>query len=87
MTETRSAFLVWLGLLVLLAISAGTSRLDLGWANPAINLAVAGAKSLLILIVFMHLRRKSTLAGLVASAIVLWLAIMYTLVGADYLTR
>lgn len=87
MTETRSAFVVWLGLLVLLAISAATSRLDLGWANPAINLAVAGGKSVLILIVFIHLRRRSTLAGLVAGAIVLWLAIMYTLVSADYLTR
>jgi caa(3)-type oxidase subunit IV len=41
----------------------------------------------LILIVFMHLRRKSTLADMAAGAIVLWLAIMYTLVGADYLTR
>ncbi|HVZ13111.1 MAG TPA: cytochrome C oxidase subunit IV family protein [Bauldia sp.] len=87
MTETRSAIVTWVGLLVLLAITAASSRFDLGWGNVTINLAVAVAKALLILVVFMRLKANAIVLRLAAAATILWIGIMYVLVFADYASR
>lgn len=87
MTETRSAIFTWLGLLLLLAITAATSRFDLGWGNVAVNLAVAVAKAALILIVFMRLKANAVVLRLAAAATILWVGIMYALTFADYANR
>jgi cytochrome c oxidase subunit 4 len=87
MTETRSAIVTWIALMVLLAITAASSRFDLGWGNVTINLIVAIAKALLILIVFMRLKANAIVLRLAAAATVLWIGIMYVLVFADYASR
>ena len=87
MTENRIFLLTWIALLVLLSITAGSSQIDLGWANLTINLAVAAAKALLIMLFFMQLSEGSTLTRLAAGAMVLWLGILYVLSLADYATR
>jgi len=87
MSETRAAVLTWFALLLLLALTAGTSRFDLGWGNVTINLIVAVAKALLILVVFMQLKANAIVLRLAAAAIVLWLGIMYVLTFADYASR
>ena len=73
MTDNRTLLLTWIALLVLLSITAGSSRIDLGWANVTINLAAAAAKALLIMLFFMQLSKASTLTRLAAGAMVLWL--------------
>lgn len=78
---------VWLALLFLLVLTAGTSRLDLGAANVAINLAVAAAKAILILVFFMHLKAGAALPRLAAGVAALWIAILYALTTVDYLSR
>ncbi|HVY19843.1 MAG TPA: cytochrome C oxidase subunit IV family protein [Bauldia sp.] len=87
MTETRSAIFTWLGLLLLLAVTAATSRFDLGWGNVTINFAIAVAKAALILIVFMRLKANAVVLRLAAATTILWVAIMYVLTFADYANR
>lgn len=87
MTETRSALISYAALMVLLALTAASSRLDLGWGNLVINVAIAVAKALLILIVFMRLRSGPGLTRLAAGVMMLWLFILYALTFADYATR
>jgi cytochrome c oxidase subunit 4 len=87
MTGTRETVLTWLALLVLLALTAGSSRLDLGWANSTINLVIAVAKAALIAVVFMQLRRRDTLVRLVTGAAIVWLLILYSLTLVDYASR
>jgi cytochrome c oxidase subunit 4 len=87
MTETRSAFVTWIALMVLLAITAASSRFDLGWGNVTINLIVAVAKAVLILIVFMRLKANAIVLRLAAAAAILWIGIMYVLIFADYASR
>lgn len=85
--QFRFACLTWIGLLLLLALTAASSQMALGWANAAINLAIAAAKALLILIVFMGLQRDTLLPRLAAFGMLLWLIIMVALTLTDYLTR
>jgi cytochrome c oxidase subunit 4 len=87
MTGARSLVATWLGLLALLAITAASSRIDLGPANGGINLAIAAAKALLILAIFMRLREQAQLPRLAALVVLLWAAIMFLLTGADYFAR
>ncbi len=87
MTSTRPLWLTWIALLVLLALTSASSRIDLGPANLAINLAVAAAKAALILLVFMHLARSEALPRLVLLGMGVWLAILYGITTADYLAR
>jgi caa(3)-type oxidase subunit IV len=87
MRETVQLTVTWLGLLVLLAITAGSTAFDLGWGNHALNLAIAVAKMLLIVWAFMHLDRRAPLLRLAAGVAVFWLAILYLLVFSDYATR
>jgi cytochrome c oxidase subunit 4 len=87
MTGTRSLWLTWIGLLVLLAITATSSRFHLGGGNIVISLAVAATKTALIMLVFMHLARHEMLPRLIVLGIGVWLAILYGLSAADYVTR
>jgi cytochrome c oxidase subunit 4 len=80
-------FLVWLGLLALLALTVGSAYLSLGWMNSVINLAIAAAKALLVLIFFMHLRSSDPVLKVFAGAGFFWLAILLTLPLSDFLTR
>ena len=83
----RPLFLTWLALLALLALSAGTAWIPLGWMNTAIGLAVATLKALLVAIVFMRLRTSHPLLRLTALAGLVTLALLFALAGADYATR
>ena len=83
----RPLVLTWLALLVLLAISAGTAWLRLGWINTAIGLAVATLKAVLVGLVFMRLRVTHPLLRLTALAGLTTLALLFILSCADYATR
>jgi cytochrome c oxidase subunit 4 len=87
MTRAREVLLTWIALLVLLVLTAGSSRLELGWANSPINLVIAVAKAALIGLVFMQLRRRDTLVRLVTGAAIVWLLILYSLTLVDYASR
>jgi len=86
-SKHRQLALTWLALLALLATSAASAWVPLGWINGAISLTIALAKALLVLVVFMRLRRAHALLRLTAVAGLCTLALLFALAGADYATR
>lgn len=85
--ETRTAGAVFAGLLALLALSAGLSRILSGTLGVAVALAIAAAKLGLIAAFFMRLRTQGGLIRIVAAAGFLWLGVLGLLVFADYASR
>ena len=85
--DRRADVLAWIALLVLLAITCGTSFVPMGKLNAAVNLAVALAKAVLVLLVFMRLRKEDPLIRLVAGVGVVWLAILVGLSATDFAVR
>lgn len=85
--EHRGDVLIWIALLVLLAITCGTSFIPMGRLNLAVNLAVAAMKAGLVLVFFMRLRKEDPLIRLVAGVGVVWLAILVGLSATDFAVR
>jgi cytochrome c oxidase subunit 4 len=79
--------LSWLALLALLATTIFCAYLPLGIFNTLIGLAIAAVKALIVLAVFMELRRGPSLAWVFAGAGFFWLMILIVLSLTDYLTR
>lgn len=74
-------------LLLLLALTFGSSYLRLGAGNLVINLLISTAKMLLVACFFMELRKPGILFRLAAFAGLMWLAIYFLLILTDYGTR
>ncbi len=87
MTELRVDVYTWLALLMLLAVTCGSSYIPLGPFNIAVNLAVAVVKVLLVALVFMKLRKEHPLIRLVAVVGVIWLGILAGLSATDFIAR
>ena len=82
MSEIRKLALAYLGLMALLALTVGSSLIDLGGFNSALNLTIAAAKAGIIAILFMHLAETEALPRLAVAAAGLWLAILFGLTFA-----
>jgi len=79
---------VWAALIALTAVTVTTASLDLGRAGIAVVLAIAAAKSTLVLLYFMHLRdEKRLLLKLVVPIAVAALAVFIGLTYTDILSR
>lgn len=79
--------LVYLELMVLLALTLGLAYVDLKGFNTAVSLLVAGAKALLVVLFFMHVRSSPGLHRVFAAVGVFWLGILLFLSLTDYLSR
>jgi cytochrome c oxidase subunit 4 len=80
---------VWV-LLALLALTVATTeiaKVDLGVFNPVVALLIAGSKTMLVVLFFMHMKWSGYRTHVVAAGGLLWLAIMIAFVLSDYLTR
>jgi cytochrome c oxidase subunit 4 len=86
-TPLRTYALTWLALLVLLALTAASAFVHLGTFNLAVNLAIALAKALLVVFVFMHVRRGTPMIRVFAVAGLLWLALLAGLSFTDFAAR
>ena len=84
-TKTNTA--VYIGLLVLLTSTIGLSYVRMGTLNFVAAFAIAAAKTSLILVFFMQLKRGFKLAWIYAGVGAVWLLIATLLTFADYLTR
>ena len=78
---------VWAGLLVLLAVSAGSAYLPLGPLNAALNLAVAAVMVFLLATFLMNLRGSNALVRVIAASGLMWLIFMFVLTFTDYFSR
>jgi len=83
----RAYAITWAALLVLLALTFALAHLRLGAFNPVASLVIAAVKAALVALFFMHLRRGRALLVLFALVAPFALAILFTLSGADYITR
>jgi cytochrome c oxidase subunit 4 len=80
-------FIVFAALLALTLTTYLLSGQELGAAEVPVALGIAGAKSVLVVLFFMHLLHFSRLTWLVVASGILFLAIMLALTLADYRTR
>ncbi len=78
---------VFVALLALLLATVAVARFELGVFAFPVALAIATVKAVLILLYFMHLRFSTILVWIVAAGTLLWVAILFDLTLADYLTR
>jgi cytochrome c oxidase subunit 4 len=83
----RSHGLVLAALLILLAASAGLSRLTLGWWLLVITAVIAIGQALLVLVMFMRLKSAHPVMRLIAILGFTWPLLMVLLTLGDYLTR
>lgn len=86
-TSLAANIVTWVALLVLLAITCGTSFIPMGRANLAINLAVAVVKALLVVVVFMRLTKSAPMVIVVALVAAFDLAVLVVLTLPDFAVR
>ena len=84
---------LWIYIAVFLALAVGTiatylaSQVDLGMWNTPVALIIATIKAVLVILFFMHVIHSTRLTWVVVIASFLWLAVLFVLTFADYLTR
>jgi cytochrome c oxidase subunit 4 len=79
---------VWGALMVLMILTAGLSRINLGEWSTVVALAIAAIKALLVVLFFMHVRYESQkMAWVFVVAGFFWLAILLSLTMTDYASR
>jgi cytochrome c oxidase subunit 4 len=78
---------VTVALFALLALTVIAAEIESGQWNVPIALAIALAKTILIVAFFMHVRFSSPLVRMFAAVGFFWLLIMLTFIAADVLTR
>ena len=86
-SPVRRVWRCWAALMVLLGATTAVAYVPLGRFNVVLALAIAAAKALIVVIVFMELRRSSGLVRVFAAAGFLWLTILLGLTASDYTTR
>lgn len=86
-TPLATYFAVFFALAVGTVLTVVASRLDLGMMNTPIALAIAVIKAVLVILFFMHVIHSSRLTWVVVIGSFLWLAVLFVLTFADYLTR
>jgi cytochrome c oxidase subunit 4 len=83
----RSYWLTWVALLLLLALTTGSAFVPLHAFNLAANLLIALIKALLVVVVFMHIRRGAPMTRVAAAAGVFWLMLLVLLSLVDFVGR
>ena len=83
----RTYYLVFAALILLTALTATTSLLDLGEWHTPIGMAIAVTKAALIVLFFMHGLESGRLVWMVIAVSILFLAILWAFTFSDYATR
>jgi cytochrome c oxidase subunit 4 len=87
MNENKLLYLVYGILLLLLALSVGSTYLELGTGNTLLNMGIAVLQAVIIVWFFMRLRHARRSVRVVAAASVLWLLPLFCLTLVDYASR
>ncbi len=78
---------VWAMIILLALASIGLSSLGIGKFALPLQLIIASIQAGLVAYYFMHLRQSDGIVILTALSSIFWMAILFILVLADYLTR
>ncbi len=86
--QRRTLFLVYIGLIALLILTAVGAYVPMG-GTPHVLLAfgVSAAKTALIAFFFMEIHYHNGITRIFAGAGLVWLALLFLLTFSDYLTR
>ncbi len=85
---SKRVYLAVFGALIALALlTTAISYIDLGLFNSVAALLIAGLKTALVVLWFMHVRYASRLTWVFVIAGFCWLAILMALSASDYMTR
>jgi len=79
--------LPWGALVALLALTCTLAYVPMGRGNLVVSLGIAAAKTTIIALFFMGLRRPDPLLRLTACAALLWIGFMFALTFGDQQTR
>ncbi len=84
--STATLATIWVGLLILTAVTVGVSRVDLGFLNITVALTIASCKATLVVFWFMHLRYENALLKLMVliTFVVLAIFIGFTFFDVAY---
>ena len=80
-------FLVWAALLVLTVVTVSVSYVDMKNVKVLTAMLIATAKSMLVLLYFMHIRFEKPLYSVMILAAMLTYGIFVALTFVDYLNR
>ena len=78
---------VFLALAFLTVLTAVTAYIDFGMWNIVITIGIAGLKTTLILLFFMHVRHSIHLVRIFVGAGLIWLVLLLGILMSDYATR
>lgn len=78
---------IWIILICLTVLTAGVAKIDLGVFNAPIAIVIACTKASIVALFFMHMKWSDTPTRVAGVAALFWLAIMFFLSLADFLTR
>ena len=85
--STRTYWLIFAVLMVLLVLTVAAAQVDFGPFNIAVALTIACIKAVVIVLYFMHVRFSTRLVWLFAAMGFFWLTIMLGFTLTDYFTR
>src|SRR4051812_30541629 len=83
----RPFVLTWIALLCLLAATLTLAYVPMGIFNIVAGLSISTIKAALVVVLFMKLLDTSPIVRVAAAAGLFWLAFLFTLSAADYMTR
>lgn len=86
-TGLGTYFLIYALLMVGLAATVAVAYVPLGSWNLVVALLIAFTKATLVVLIFMHVLNSPRLTWIAVFAGLIWLAIMLSLMMADYMTR
>ena len=86
--EWKTYLKVWLVLMALMVVTALLSYVDLGELSTVVALSISVIKTVLIILVFMHVKYEGqAMTMVVVIGGFFWLGILLALSLADYLSR
>ena len=86
-TSALAYIATFVALVVLAAATFGLSRLDLGVLRVPVALAIAVAKGLLVVLVFMHLKEHRAANRIFFTIAFVFIVLLVSLSTADVVTR
>lgn len=78
------SLVVWLLLMLLLGLTLWLAYVPLGDWNHTVSIVIGAAKALLVVLIYMRLRKSPAICALAAVAGLVWLSALYSLTFTDF---
>lgn len=85
--QPKSYYKIFGALMVLTILTVIVAFFDFGALNDVVAMTIAVTKATLVILFFMHVFYSSRLTKTIVVAGFFWLAIMFVMIGSDYVSR